>query len=189
MKSTLQKNVRQNVAWFLGLFLLVGALLGGTAWRLNQRRGTVRGLQSSIDSKMATLGAMPRLDSGSAEEDSSRLESWRELQENEPRRLAEISRAARSSGITLTSVKNAQGTRIEAGAIRSAAHELIGVGNYRQVASFLDHLSAAEGVPSIERLELRPEEDRGEGILQASVEVRWFAPGRPDEVLASLGAQ
>ena len=189
MKAELRSEVLRNCFWYASLLTALALLIGGTLWSLGRRRSDIDALEGELSTRRAALrgaGDTHHLPShlDHAREASS---SWFEMVAKEPARLAELAATARASGVRIVSLRTADGPKTSEAnaseAVLQSSHELQGVGSYEQLGTFLDALQEADGVVSIETLEIRPDSDLPAGLLNASLLVSWYAldPTAPDE--------
>jgi Tfp pilus assembly protein PilO len=183
VKAALKQRVIRNVAWLTGLVVVLVVLIGGSVARLSARRAQVSSLETEIEGVRGNLAlGSPEGDRATqlaAEE--ARLFDWQEMIGSESMRIDELTAAARTSGVTLTSLKSAELKAVGEGLL-TRSHRVRGVGGYRQLASFLDAIYGARGMAAVDELKIAPEEDAGPGVLSASLRVTWLASD-PDAVL------
>lgn len=158
MSTRLQKKIAVDVAWFLGVLALGGILLGGTMKKLHDQRNAVDVQRSQLSLKETRLtdelSARERLtDLTIAKE---RLEESDAMVADEARRISLISSIAEQSNMRLVSLRSGTPRPTADTTVLSKRHELVAVGEYRDMAGFIDALQRAEGSVAIDALKIAP---------------------------------
>jgi len=179
MSATSDGNVRTSVAWCAGLALLVGLLVAAPLMLLWGRRKEIVALQQDIDVKQETLKSHARTPSylASLGEMQAALEQWRSVAANESARLRELASIARSSGVTLAGIQALPERNSLDSRLVSRSHRVGVRGRYDELARFCDALYAAHGLAGIDKLVIEASAQGEDGLLDASVQVAWYAPG------------
>lgn len=179
MTGGFRRALLRDLAWIVGLALVLGLLIGGSVIRLNGRKVRVASLQREIRTKRESLERHPA--SADHPESLRKAEAvwieWQSMTASESGRIAELSALARAAGVTLVSLRSSDQEETDEGAIVCCSHTLKGLGSYRQLARFFDGIYAAPGAAAIEDLEIEPEDEAPSNLLRASLRVTWYAPG------------
>jgi len=191
MNETFKNDIVRNVAWLVGLALVLAALIGGTIWRLGSQKSLVDTLEQRIDSKSEALAGGFFMGDSHVDRDAARatLSEWSAMMDSGPLRIAEMSAAAKASGFSITSMESSIAKTSEDGSIVSCSHALRGAGNHRQIAQFLDKLNSGRGMTAIDDLEIEPDEDLKPGLLATALTVTWYAQGRVDPAPEEGGSE
>ncbi len=156
MSTRLQKQIAIDAAWFFGVLALGGLALGGTMKKLSAQRAAVDTQRSELSAKETRL-----TDEISAHERvndlaiaSERLDEADALVADESRRISLISSIAESSNMRVISLRSGTERPSSDLAVISKRHELVAVGEHRDLAGFIDALQSAEGAVAIDALQI-----------------------------------
>ena len=156
MRNRLQRQIATDLAWVLGALTVSGIALGGTLFRLDEQRRGVDLQRSELAAKRARLtdeiSAHGRLTDLAVAR--ARLGEADALVADEASRISLISSLAQSSNMELVSVRSGTERPTTDAAVVTERHELVALGDYRDVAKFIDALLAAQGSVAIDALKL-----------------------------------
>lgn len=158
MNSRLQKQITIDATWLIGALALGGLALGGTIKNLYQKRDAVGVQRSSLSLKETRLtdeiSARERLTDLTVAK--ARLEEADAMVADEARRISLISDIAAASNMRITSLGSGAARPTADAAVLARRHELVAVGEFRDLAVFIDALQRAEGAVAIEALQIGP---------------------------------
>jgi len=179
LKLSTRNLVVVNALWVVSLTALLFLLVGGSISRISASQDVVRALESDIDTQQRELALYPDSTSSVAELallDDALFECQR-MAESQAVRIAALSASARKAGVTIVEMESLEPREIDQGQGISCTHRLVGTGNYRQLAEFLENVSVLSELNSINEVELSHDERANDETLRASFFVTWFAPG------------
>lgn len=183
MKSGIRSELIKNAAWLGGVAILLVGVVSIGAMRLGARQDRVSELRGEVQFKPAALAARPELagEMDRLQTVDEQLADWGEMVDVEGQRIAELVGVAREAGVRITSLSNADAEHSEDGAVTRASHEVEGVGEYRDIAAFLDGVYGARGLAGVDEVHIGPDDTPGSRLLQTSLLVTWYAegPGEP----------
>lgn len=187
MRADLRRRLIADTLWLVTLSTLVLTLILGPLLWLRDHRDRVRsgasqvklqeqqveGLQDSFDSRSRLVGLETALD------------VWRGMIDDESSRIAQLSAAAREAGVKIVSLESTGKKLLPVTGVVSCSHIVRGIGNYRQLARFLDRICAEQEMVAVDQLEIREENDSGPGVLNASFQISWYAAATGSEMASS----
>ena len=182
MSTRLQKKMAVDAAWLLGVLAVGGFALGGTIKKLHDQRSAVDAQRSALGLKETRLtdeiSARERLSDLTIAKE--RLERADAMVADESRRISLISQIAEASSMRIVSVKSGASRPTADKAVLARRHELIAVGDFRDVATFIDALQSAEGSVAIDAVKIGPAKMAAAAPQRGRSRRISAAPAEPD---------
>lgn len=181
MKPAAKKRLLQELGWIASMGALLTLLLGVAVVKLDSSKARTRALHEGNKSKLELLRGreLSMQEQESLRSTEAILEEWVEAAASQSDRITAISAAAAVAGVTLMSLRDLDTQTSEDGWVVTYSHSVSGLGDYQQIATFLDELYDDPGMVTVQGLEIEHGEEAGVGQVLASMRVNWVAPSDP----------